>query len=130
MTRQMDIRLDDIFAALLLSLAMFRRLEVKSAPVVSELGEKFHIWQREAERIYSRVALACGAKVVFNVGFYHVAIAFGLAGPVVAIVSGLLFMGWVVFMVWSWRQATEANHLRLALGIQLRRARTPQRGAG
>lgn len=115
------IRIDDIFAALFLSLIMFRRLEVLTIhaddnPHVPPA--QFAAWRAMALKGYRVGAIACAAKVVLNQGWFHL---FKDGSAVVLAVGGfLIFAGWVVTLVWAWRRTTEANAIRVELQIQRR----------
>jgi hypothetical protein len=130
------IKIDDILAALVLSLVMFRRLDIKTArldqnPHVA-LGD-FERWRDLALRGYDRAALASAAKVVLNVGWYNGAMALRIGAPWFQLVGLVVFLGWVVSLVWAWKIATDARHLRVSLGIRLRRqlpAAREKSGAG
>lgn len=131
------IRVDDIFAALILSLVMMRRLEVKNTlaehnPTVPL--ERFNAWRSKALRAYSWVAGASAAKVVGSVGWYWGGIQLGVPSPWFQLVGLLIFMTWLLSLVWAWKAATDAGVLRRQLGIQLRPRTRPadaeRRGPG
>jgi len=116
-------RIDDILAALFLSLAMLRRLEAKRAsreafPAVSE--QDFEAWRALALRAYDRAALSCLLKVVLSAIWFWLGMRF-VPPPFFQLVGLAVFMGWVVGLVSAWRIATDAHHLRRKLGIDLRR---------
>lgn len=125
----MTAQIDDIIAALFLSLIMYRRLEVLTIqaadnPHVPEA--RFREWRAMALLGYNVGALACLAKVILNqVWFRFVSQgepSFGLS------VGGfLIFGGWVIALVWAWRRITEANAIRSELAIQ--RRQPPQKPA-
>lgn len=122
----MDIRLDDILAALLLTLAMMRRLEVKGAVQPPGSGEGFLAWRRQALRIYGSVAAACLGKIVLNISWFYFALSMALPSLLIQGVGAALFISWVLFLIWSWKAATEATHVRLKLGVSLKRPRPSQ----
>jgi hypothetical protein len=132
------IRVDDIFAALIVSLVMLRRLEVKNTlaehnPAVPK--ERFDHWRAKALRAYSWVAGASALKVVVNVGWYFGGMWLGVPTPWFQLVGLLVFMTWLLSMVWAWKVATDAGVLRRQLGIQLRPraprpSDAPRSGAG
>jgi hypothetical protein len=116
-------RIDDILAALFLSLAMLRRLEAKRAsreafPEVSE--QDFEGWRALALRAYTRAAAACALKVVLSAIWFWLGPRF-VPAPFFQLVGLAIFMGWVIGLVSAWRISTDANHLRQRLGIDLRR---------
>lgn len=119
------IKIDDILAAVVLTLVMLRRLEAKTArpeqnPHVSP--ENFQRWRALALRAFDRAALASAAKVLLSLGWYSAAVALGVGAPWFQLVGLAVFIGWLVNLVWAWKIGTDARHLRLQLGIQLRRA--------
>jgi hypothetical protein len=116
-------RIDDILAALFLSLAMLRRLEAKRAsreayPAVSE--QDFEAWRALALRAYDRSALSSFLKVVLSAAWFWLAPPF-VPAPFFQLVGLAIFMGWVIGLVSAWRISTDAHHLRQRLGIDLRR---------
>jgi hypothetical protein len=116
-------RIDDILAALFLSLAMLRRLEVKRAsrdafPGVSE--QDFARWRALAMRAYNQSAAASLLKVVLSFAWFKLAAPF-VPTPFFQLVGLLIFMGWVIGLVSAWRISTDAHQLRRQLGIDLRR---------
>jgi len=123
----MKIGIDDILAALLLSLIMYRRLEVLSVreqdnPHVSP--ERFRHWRASALSGYNLGAIACLLKVVLNIAW------FGLSrgNPTMQVVGGLsLFVGWIIAIVFAWRRTTEANVMRREYGILRRHEASPPR---
>jgi hypothetical protein len=117
------LRLDDILAALILSLVMMRRIEVKTAqaqqnPTVPP--EKFASWRSRALRAHDWVAWSSLAKIVGSVGWYALAVQLGVGAPWFQLVGVLVFVAWLVSLVWAWKAATDAALLRRQLGIQLR----------
>ncbi len=117
------IGIDDILAALIMSLSMLRRLEAKSAPGVGVDPQAFRRWQSQAMSIYGKVAGMCLAKVVASQAWLSLATATGVGGPWLQLGGAGIFMMWAVAMVFCWRRSTEVHHMRLALGIALRRGR-------
>lgn len=119
----MEIKIDDILAALLLSLVMMRRIEVRTADhgQHSEVPRaRFEEWRSLALRAYHQIALACAAKVILSLGWYAVALKLQVGPPWFQIGGLMVFIVWIVTLVWAWKIATDARHLRLQLGIQLR----------
>lgn len=119
-----NIKIDDILAALILSLVMMRRLEVRTAthaqnPAVPP--ERFEEWRSLALRAYAMISVACAAKVALSLGWYAVALKLRVAPPWFQLGGLLVFLGWAITLVWAWKIATDARYLRLQLGIQLRR---------
>lgn len=130
-------QVDDIFAALILSLVMLRRLEVRTTsreqnPHVS--AEQFDAWKRLALRAYDQAAVASAGKVALNMAWLY----FGLQAPsifpamsretqaLMLTLGGLtIFLVWMVLLVWAWKIGTDARHRRLSLGIRLRREVRP-----
>jgi hypothetical protein len=122
-----SIQVDDILAALIVSLAMLRRLEVRSAqraanPAVSEAD--FRRWQALALRAYNQVAAASAGKVVLSLGWYVLAMRLGVPTPWFQLFGFVVFLAWALLMIWAWKIGTDARVLRLQLGIDPRR-RTP-----
>jgi len=118
------VQADDILAALIVSLAMLRRLDVRTAqlaanPTVSEAN--FRRWQALALRAYNQVAAASAAKVVLSLGWYAVGTRLGVQTPWFQLVGFAVFLGWALLMVWAWKLGTDARYLRLQLGIDPRR---------
>jgi hypothetical protein len=121
-------QIDDIFAALILSLAMLRRLEVKATTHEHNAGvprELFEEWRRKALRAYDQVALASAAKVLLNMGWYYLAMNGRIALTLVQVGGALLFCTWICALIWAWKIATDARVLRLSHGIRLRRESAP-----
>jgi hypothetical protein len=119
-----EIKIDDIFAALMLSLIMMRRIEVKSAEPSQNPGvdpQRFEAWKVLALRAYNQVAIACLAKVVLSVGWYAYGTRAGLGFPWFQLGGFLIFVGWAIALIWAWKIGTDARQMRLSLGIQLRR---------
>jgi hypothetical protein len=117
------IRVDDIFAALILSLVMMRRIEVKTTGTEHNPGvppEKFADWRARSLRAHDWVAWSSLAKIVGSVGWYLGAVQFGIGAPWFQLGGMFVFLGWLLSLVWAWRAATDAAHLRRQLGIQLR----------
>lgn len=118
------IQSDDIFAALILSLAMLRRLEVRTTTPADNPGvpeAAFQGWRKQALRAYDQVAAASGGKVVLSLGWYVLGRKLGVGWPWFHLVGFAVFLAWVVLMVWAWKIGTDARHTRLSLGIRLRR---------
>jgi hypothetical protein len=118
------IKADDILAALIVSLAMLRRLEVRSAqaaahPAVSEAD--FRRWQALALRAFNQVAAASAGKVVLSLGWYTFGLRLGVREPWFQVVGFIVFLSWALLMVWAWKIGTDARVLRLQLGIDPRR---------
>jgi hypothetical protein len=116
--------IDDILAALILSLFMFRRLEVLTIQASDNLHvppEQFAAWKNAALSGYRIGAIACAAKVVLNQTWFHL---MKHGSPLVLSLGGIsIFLGWILALVWSWRQTTEANAIRVEL--QIRRPEPP-----
>jgi hypothetical protein len=120
----MKVQVDDIFAALILSLAMLRRLDVRTTqpsqnPSVPEA--EFQRWRSLALRAYDLVAIASAAKVVASLGWYAGGLALGVGAPWFQLVGFLVFLGWALALIWAWKIGTDARVMRLQLGIRLRR---------
>jgi hypothetical protein len=119
-----SIKIDDILAAVIVSLAMLRRLDVRTAqpgahPGVSEAD--FRRWQGLALRAYNQVAAASAAKVVLSVGWFALATRLQVKPPWFQLVGFAVFLAWALLMVWAWKIGTDARVLRLQLGIEPRR---------
>ena len=115
----MMIRIDDIFAALLLSLVMFRRLEVLS----TRFEDNTHIpeaafdhWKRAALRALHISAGACFGKVFLSLVWFYAAPSSGW----MRIGGFTIFAVWVALLVWSWSLSTDARALKLKFGIKPR----------
>jgi hypothetical protein len=125
-----QIKIDDILAALILSLAMLRRIEVRTAAHEQNPHvplERFEEWRRLALRAYDQVGVASAVKVVSSLGWYAVALKFQIGAPWFQLFGLVVFMAWIIALVWAWKIATDARYLRLQLGIQVRRrSATPQ----
>jgi hypothetical protein len=113
----MMFRADDIFAAVILSIVMLRRLEAQSqqeADHPSVPGVEFQRWRHMALTGYNLAAVACLAKIVGSqlwLYLFH-------AKPVLLMIGGAsIFIGWVIAIVVAWRHLTEARVLRGVLGI-------------
>jgi hypothetical protein len=118
------MQIDDILAAVILSLAMMRRLEVRTTSREDNPqlpAERFDEWRRMALRGYSIVAIACFVKVALNTASYALAVHQRIAPPWPQISGGVLFAAWLGALVWAWKIATDARVLRLSSGILLRR---------
>lgn len=118
----MNIGVDDILAALIMSLIMMRRLEVLSVQASENPNvppEDLDKWRSMALAGYNLGALACLAKVVLNVAWFWLWRSYENPWPLR--LGGLaFFLGWVVALVVAWRRTTEARGLRQRLGIQAR----------
>jgi len=119
------LRVDDIFAALIVFLVMLRRIEVKAA--VAEQNPQvpaasFDQWRALAMRAYDRVAVASVLKVVAS-GLWYVT-APPLGAPWFQLGGLLIFVGWLASLVSAWRTGKSAGILRRQLGIVLRRRST------
>ena len=120
----MSVQVDDILAALIVSLAMLRRLDVRTAqpaanPAVPEA--QFRRWQKLALRAYNQVAAASAGKVVLSLGWFALGTRLGVPTPWFQLVGLAVFLGWALLMVWAWKIGTDARVLRLQLGIDPRR---------
>ena len=114
------VRIDDILAALLMSLAMMRRLGVLGTLQEHNPGVRvadFERWKAMALGAYNLTALACLAKVALSMAWFWVM----REGAMLRIGGFLIFGVWVLAMVIAWYRATEAGALRAQLGITDRR---------
>jgi hypothetical protein len=121
------VQLDDILAALLLSLVMLRRLEVKAASPevnVHVPSDVLATWQKLALTAYNRVALASALKVILNQAWMRIA-GGRVPNPAFWLVGLVLNLAWVVVLVLAWRGSTDARTLRSQHRIATRR--TPLR---
>ena len=124
----MSIQVDDILAALIVSLAMLRRLDVRTAQPAAHPGvaeADFTRWQRLALRAYNQVAAASAGKVVLSLGWFALATRLGVPAPWFQLVGFAVFLAWALLMVWAWKIGTDARVLRLQLGIDPRRRVSP-----
>jgi hypothetical protein len=123
------VQIDDILAALIMSLAMFRRLDVRTAGpgenrTVNEA--EFQRWRSLALRAYNQIALASAAKVVLSVGWFTVGLKLGVPAPWFQLGGFVVFLAWALALIWAWKIATDARYLRVQLGIVLRRRSATQ----
>jgi hypothetical protein len=119
------LRIDDIFAALIVFLVMLRRIEVKAAMAEQNPhvpAASFDHWRTLAMRAYDRVAVASALKVVAS-GLWYVA-APPLGAPWFQLGGLLIFLGWMASLIAGWKTGTSAGILRRQLGIVLRRRAT------
>ncbi len=71
--KKMNVGVDDILAALIMSLIMLRRLETLAVQQSNNPGvspENFAKWRALALSGYNLGAIACLAKVVLNIGWF------------------------------------------------------------
>jgi hypothetical protein len=127
---KLEVKVDDILAALILSLAMLRRLDVRTAvrpesPPVTEA--EFRHWRSLALRAYDQVAIASACKVVLSLGWFALGLKIGVPTPWFQLGGFLVFLAWAFALIWAWKIATDARSLRLRLGIQVRRRSSPAR---
>jgi hypothetical protein len=121
------VQVDDILAALIVSLAMLRRLDVRTAQAAanpSVSAADFRRWQAIALRAYNQVAGASAGKVVLSLGWYALGTRLAVPAPWFQLVGFVVFLAWALLMVWAWKIGTDARVMRLQLGIDPRR-RTP-----
>jgi hypothetical protein len=117
---------DDVIAALILSLVMFRRLESMSIrrednQHVSDAD--FATWRAGTVSSYNRIALACVLKIAASVGWFQL---FQNTNGVLQIGGLTIFVVWVVTVVMAWRPLTEASAMRKRLGIGHPQEPTPR----
>jgi hypothetical protein len=115
-------KIDDIIAALLLSMAMFRRLEtVATRPEDNRHvpAASFQQWKQMALRGYLLVAAACALKVAGSAAWFF---AFKNVEGVLQVGGLVLFVGWIAAVVYGWHQLTEARALKRQFNI----GRSPQ----
>jgi hypothetical protein len=120
----LSVQVDDILAALIVSLAMLRRLDVRTAQAAANPGvpeAQFRRWQGLALRAYNQVAAASAGKVVLSLGWFALGTRLGVPTPWFQLVGLAVFLGWALLMVWAWKIGTDARVLRLQLGIDPRR---------
>lgn len=118
----MNVGVDDILAALILSLIMMRRLETLSVQASNNLAvapEDLAKWKALALSGYNLGALACLAKVVLNITWFWLWRSYENPWPL-RLGGMAFFVGWIVALVVAWRRTTEARGLRQRLGIQSR----------
>lgn len=110
-------QIDDIIAALLMSLAMFRRLEtlgIRREQNMHVSEEQFRTWQKGALSSYTALAMACAVKVTCSAGLL---LAFRPYPNVLRFGGMTLFVLWVVVIIMTWRRLTEFSAQRRELGI-------------
>jgi hypothetical protein len=125
----MNIQVDDILAALIMSLAMLRRLDVRSARAGENRAvpeAEFQRWRSLALRAYNQIAIASAAKVVASVSWYAGGLKLGVPAPWFQLGGFVVFLAWALTLVWAWKIATDARYLRVQLGIVLRRRSAAQ----
>ncbi len=114
------LRIDDILAAVLLSIIMLRRLETIGYRLEDNRhlpAGAFEYWKKAALRAYNVGALACTLKVAVNLAWLRLA----GSSPTLLRIGGLVvFVAWVGALMWTWRQTTEARAQRIQLGIRAR----------
>lgn len=112
--------IDDIIAAVLLSLIMLRRLETlayRQEDNSHVAPDDFNRWRRAALRAHNVGAWACFGKVLASQGWLWLV---HRPGPLLAVGGLSITVAWVAVLVWAWRQTTEATVLRQELGIRPR----------
>jgi protein-S-isoprenylcysteine O-methyltransferase Ste14 len=110
--------IDNVIAALLLSLAAMRRLEVigvERADNPHVTDAEFASWRSMALRAHNTAALACVVKVLLSFAWFW---AFSNTDRVLQIGGLVIFIAWIGVLVWAWRQSTEARGLRERLRIE------------
>lgn len=126
------IGIDNVVAALVMTLAMMRRLEVVGTRAEDNSHvrqSEFEQWRAQALRAYNTVALACFGKVVLSLAWLYFLRPDQQVAPdrsvglALMIGGGLIFAVWVLALVHAWRLATEAGALRKRLGIERQRPR-------
>jgi hypothetical protein len=113
----MMFRVDDIVAAALLSIVMFRRIEIvglREADYPAVRAADFHAWRQLTLRAYWLGAGACLFKIVASQLWLA---AFGKQQLPLSIGGFAIFSIWLVCVVVAWRQSTQARVLRGTLGI-------------
>jgi hypothetical protein len=132
-----EFKIDDIFAAFMSVLIMMRRIEIKAADATqnpSVPAERFEAWKALALRAHNQGAIACFAKVVLSQACYQLGMNLRvdvfwrpILGELRVFQLGafLIFVGWTIALIWAWKIGTDARHMRLSLGIQLRRRASP-----
>lgn len=123
------IQVDDVLAALIMSLAMLRRLDVRTARpgenrAVNEA--EFQRWRSLALRAYNQIAAASAAKVVLSIGWFSLGLKLGVPAPWFQLGGFVVFLAWALVLIWAWKIATDARYLRIQLGIVLRRRSATQ----
>jgi hypothetical protein len=117
------LRLDDILAALILSLVMMRRIEVKTTqastiPMFHRKSSLTGARARCAHRLGGLVVVGQDRRQRRLVRRCRAARASARPGFSWAV---LLFLGWLLSLVWAWRAATDGP-AAAAARYQLRRA--------
>lgn len=115
--------IDNIIAAVLLSLIMLRRIEVRSArsewfahiPVA-----EFESWRKMVLSAYRQAAIACVLKVVLTMGWFWLVVHRGIGQPLYSVVPATIFVVWVITLVSAWQRASDAKTRQERLGIVLR----------
>jgi hypothetical protein len=116
-------RVDDVAAMVLLSMTLWRRLNVlrterEAFPQATDAA--FQHWRTEALKGYNLGALGCLLKVVGSQAwFWSVA-----PDRLLLTIGGFsMFVLWIIAIVVAWRRTTEARALRAELGPELIRKR-------
>lgn len=116
--------IDNVIAAIVLSLIMLRRLEVRAAraqdnPHVAH--DVFAAWQKQLLNAYDLGALACVLKVGLTLGWHWAVIRWSIGQPWYTALPATVFVLWVVVLVSVWRRVSEARTQQERLGIGLGR---------
>jgi hypothetical protein len=112
---------DDILAALILCLAMFRRLELKAAKAVTEQGmsEQSEAWRAHMIRNYELVAKFTVLKIVVTYGWRELAVALSIPAPWYYIVPASVVVLWIAVLVLAFRRTLLGRRVQRQLGIVL-----------
>ena len=118
-----DFSFLDVIAALLLMLALMRRLEIKSvnqADFPHVTSDDFQHWRRVALRPHRIAALACLGKIAF--GQAWLALLFGRVPHVATFAFNFAVVAaWIITLVLCWKWTSDARGLRERLGLFLPR---------
>jgi hypothetical protein len=119
----MHFGIDDLLAAVVLSLIMLRRIEVKSARALSYPhvpAEIFESWRKTLLSAYALGATICAIKVVTSLLWPPLVLRFGLGQAWYSGVGLSVFVIWVITLVAVWRRVSDARTVQERLGIALR----------
>lgn len=117
--------IDDFVAAVLMTLAMMRRLEVLTVSKDNNGHVReadFDNWRKLALSGYNQAAAASAIKVLLSFGWFY----FAFPNQSMLVIGGItIIIVYIFAMVNAWRRTTEAAALRKDLHILRRGERGP-----